>query len=144
MPIRLSPDRFSFLPSSRHSSWISSEDCESSFRGWIFRLHCVTLSPCEVSLYVVGAPLAMADLMDTVHKEEVPPATVEKHYNLFNVVDALNSRGKDDYAEKLNKIPVEYHHRLNYILQCMAQSDGYKIHEKNGYGMALHCQDHRP
>ena len=61
-------------------------------------------------------------LCDVEHKEELPPSTVEKLYKLFNdLVDAIKSRGQEDYAAKLQKIPVSYHHQLNHLLQYMAQ-----------------------
>ena len=54
------------------------------------------------------------------HKEELPPSTVEKLYNLFNnVVDAIKCRGQSNYVAKLQD--SSYHHQLNYILQYMAQ-----------------------
>ena len=62
---------------------------------------------------------------DTTHKEEVPAETVRKLFDLFNnLVAALEARGNADYSDKLRKIPADYHHKLNYILQYMAQVCG--------------------
>ena len=66
--------------------------------------------------------LAKDGLADTKHFEEISPGTVQKLFQLFNNLEkVLKSRGKSDYNAKLQLIPAKFHHRLNYLLQYMAQ-----------------------
>ena len=66
--------------------------------------------------------LAQEGLADTKHYDEISPETVLKLFELFNnVMIVLKSRGQDDYNIKLQLIPAKFHHRLNYLLQYMAQ-----------------------
>ena len=63
--------------------------------------------------------LAEEGRADTTHKEEIPSETLETIYELlWNVKEALEHRGEDDYVEKyLAKIPTEYHSELHRLLQ---------------------------
>ena len=55
---------------------------------------------------------------DTTHKEEIPGDTLEDIYELLcNVMDTLENRGSDNYAEMLAKVPVEWHDKLHRIVQ---------------------------
>ena len=59
--------------------------------------------------------LAEEGRADTTHKEEIP----EKIYELlWNVKEALENRGAEDYEAKyLSKIPATHHDQLNKVLQ---------------------------
>ena len=63
--------------------------------------------------------LAKEGRADTTHKEEIPSETLEKVYELlWNVKEALENRGVEDYIETyLSRIPTEYHSQLNRLLQ---------------------------
>ena len=63
--------------------------------------------------------LAEEGRADTTHKEEIPATTLEKIYELlWNVKEALENRGAEDYEAKyLSKIPATYHDQLNKVLQ---------------------------
>ena len=54
----------------------------------------------------------------TEHKEEVPPDTMNKIYQLLsNTMDALQHRSSSDYEAKyLSKIPAELHNKLHTIM----------------------------
>ena len=56
------------------------------------------------------------------HHEEIDPITMACITELIvDAMDALVARGTASYMEKLTKIPIEWHGRLNYILQYGAQ-----------------------
>ena len=58
---------------------------------------------------------------ETSHHPEVDPETMEAINALgMAVKDALESRGTEQYEEKLNKIPVQLRDKLNYIIQWIA------------------------
>ena len=56
---------------------------------------------------------------DTTHKEEIPAETLEKIYELlWNIKEALENRGVEDYIETyFAKIPAEFHSQLHRLLQ---------------------------
>jgi hypothetical protein len=56
------------------------------------------------------------------HKEEIPGETLEAIYDLlWKVKETLEARGDESYAEKLGKVPPEYHDKLHQLLQKGAQ-----------------------
>ena len=66
--------------------------------------------------------MILIGLSDTQHFDEISPETVEKLFELFNnLVLVLNKRGEKDYCKYLECLPAKFHHRLNYLLQYMAQ-----------------------
>ena len=66
--------------------------------------------------------LAAQGLADTEHYGEVYPDTMEAIFTLLqNTSEALAARGTPEYDSALNKIPVEWRSKLNYIMQMGAE-----------------------
>ena len=69
----------------------------------------------------------MAELVDknraeTKHHEEVDPVTVKKIYDLLgNVKIAAEARGREDFDDKLEKVPWKLRNKLHYVLQWGAE-----------------------
>ena len=66
--------------------------------------------------------LAAQGLADTEHYGEVYPETMEAIFTLLqNTSESLAARGTPEYDSALNKIPVEWRSKLNYIMQMGAE-----------------------
>ena len=69
-----------------------------------------------------ASELADEGLADTTHYGEVDPYTMEAIFTLLNdTAAALKNRGTPEYDSLLNKIPVHWRNKLNYILQYGAE-----------------------
>ena len=66
--------------------------------------------------------VAAQGLADTEHYGEVYPDTMEAFFTLLqDTSQALAARGTPEYDSVLNKIPVEWRPKLNYIFQMGAE-----------------------
>ena len=55
---------------------------------------------------------------ETEHNEEVNPVSVSKIYDhLFNVIEALKSRGTSSCDEMFGKVSMRLHNKMHYIMQ---------------------------